>query len=157
VSSVATLGVTGIVVSGAIGPLVAAWANRRGDQKRFERDQLQRRCDDLRTVVDEGAALLAVGATNLRLAHEAVSHKKNEPADVREWASKVHLLGQRLLLRLPSEDPVVIAYEGVRKALALVDESYGDAERYSGAVTTFETRRTVFLERARTTLERKLK
>src|SRR4051812_27338254 len=101
-SSAALLGVTGIVVSGVVGPLVATWASKRGDIQRFERDQLQRRREDLRTLVDEAAVLLGAGETNLRLAHEAASKSNPEPADVREWAGKVHLLGQRLLLRLSS-------------------------------------------------------
>jgi hypothetical protein len=33
----------GIVVSGVAGPAVSAWFNRRGDQLRFARDQVQRR------------------------------------------------------------------------------------------------------------------
>jgi hypothetical protein len=43
VSSAVALGITGIVVSGVAGPAVSAWFNRRGDQLRFARDQLQRR------------------------------------------------------------------------------------------------------------------
>lgn len=153
-SSAAVLGVTGIIVSGVVGPLVAAWASRRGDRERFSRDQLQRRREDLRAVVDEGAVLLGVGETNLRVAHEAVSRGEPEPAEVREWAGKVHLLGQRLLLRLPSGDPIVTAYERVRQALVAVGEAYGDQARYGGAVSAFEERRTEFLGEARTALER---
>jgi hypothetical protein len=153
-SSVTILGVTGIVVSGVIGPVVAAWANRRSDRQRYERDQLQRRREDLRAIVDEGAALLGAGETNLRVAHEAASRGEPEPTDVREWAGKVHLLGQRLLLRLSSADPVVRGYEGVREALVAVGETYGDAARYPAAVTAFEARRTEFLDKARAELER---
>jgi len=43
VFSAVALGITGIVVSGVAGPAVSAWFNRRGDQLRFARDQLQRR------------------------------------------------------------------------------------------------------------------
>lgn len=145
---------TGIVVSGVVGPIVAAWANRRGDLQRFERDQLQRRREDLRAIVDEGAALLGAGETNLRVAHEAASRGEPEPADVRDWAIKVHLLGQRLRLRLSAADPVVRSYERVRDALVAVGETYGDAARYPAAVTAFEGRRTEFLDNARAELER---
>lgn len=153
-SSATILGVTGIVVSGVVGPIVAAWANRRGDLQRFEHDQLQRRREDLRAIVDEGAALLGAGETNLRVAHEAASRRGQAPADVREWAVKVHLLGQRLLLRLSSTHSVVAAYEEVREALVAVGETYGDAARYPAAVTAFEARRTDFLDKARAELER---
>jgi hypothetical protein len=152
VSSATILGVTGIVVSGVVGPVVAAWANRRGDLQRFERDPLQRRRDDLRAIVDEGAALLGAGETNLRLAHEAASRGEREPAGVGDWAINVHLLGQRLLLRLSSTHPVVTAYEEVREALVAVGETYGDAASYPAAVTAFEARRTDFLDKARAEL-----
>lgn len=152
-SSAAILGVTGIVVSGVVGPLVAGWAMRRGDQQRFEREQLQRRREDLRAIVDEGAALLGTGATNLRVAHEAASRGEPGPADVGDWAGNVHLLGQRLLLRLSSADPVVRSYEGVRAALIAVGETYGDAARYPAAVMEFEECRADFLDKARAALE----
>ena len=40
------------------------------------------------------------------------------------------LLGQRLLLRLPVTDPVVMAYERVRAALVEVGEAYGNGDVY---------------------------
>jgi len=153
-SSAVTLGVTGIVVSGIAGPAVSSWFNRRGDQQRFARDQLQRRRDDLRAIFDEGAALLGAGETNLRLAHEAASQGVGELVAVREWAGRVHLLGQRLLLRLSEDDPVVVAYEAVRGALIAVGETYGDDVRYQPAVASFENKRGDFLDKARTSLTR---
>lgn len=153
-SSAVTLGVTGIVVSGVVGPAVAAWFSRRGDQQRFARDQLQRQREDLRAIVDEGAVLLGAGETNLRLAHEAVARGHPEPTEVKEWASRVHLLGQRLLLRLLEDDLVVVAYEAVRRALLAVGETYGDNARYPAAVTAFEEKRGDFLDKARGALAR---
>jgi hypothetical protein len=153
-SSAVTLGVTGILVSGVVGPAVSAWFNRRGDEQRFGRDQLQRRREDLRAIVDEGAVLLGAGETNLRLAYEAVTGGNPEPADVTEWASRVPLLGQRLLLRLSEADPVVVAYEAVRTALLAVGETYGVEGRYKAAVTTFEEKRGDFLDKARAELAR---
>jgi hypothetical protein len=153
-SSATIIGITGITVSGIVGPFFAAWAYRRADRQRFERDQLQRRREDFRAVLDEGALLLGAGQTNLRLAHEAVSRGDAEPADVREWASRVHLLGQRLLLRVPSDNPVVAKYEQVRAALVAVGETFGDEAGYSQAVNAFEARRTEFLQEARAALER---
>jgi hypothetical protein len=154
VSSAVVLGVTGIVVSGIAGPAVVAYFGRRGDRQRFERDQLRRRVEDLREVVDEGAVLLGAGETNLRLAHEAASRGDDEPSEVREWAGQVHLLGQRLRLRLDDTDPVVASYESVRQALVAVGAAYGDLESYPKAVATFEARRGVFLENARAILQR---
>jgi len=98
--------------------------------------------------------LLGAGETNLRLAHEAASQDASPPADVGEWARNVHLLGQRLLLRLPANDSVVTKYEAVRQALVAVGETYGDEARYPQAVTDFEVRRGAFLDEARAALER---
>jgi hypothetical protein len=153
-SSATIIAVTGITVSGIVGPFVATWGHRRADRQRFEREQLRRRREDLRAVLDQGAVLLGAGQTNLRLAHEAVSRGEAEPADVREWASEVHLLGQRLLLRLSNRDPVVVKYEQVRAALVSVGESYGDEAAYSQTVDAFEARRSEFLEEARAALGR---
>jgi hypothetical protein len=152
-SNAAILGVTGIVVSGVVGPLVVGWMSRRGDRQRFEHDQQQRRRDDLQAVVDHAAVLLGAGETNLRLAHEAASQDAAPPGDFGEWARNVHLLGQRLLLRLPANDPVVTKYEAVRQALIAVGETYGDEARYPQAVTDFEARRSEFLDEARAALE----
>src|SRR2546425_753837 len=110
-SSATTLGVTGIVVSGVLGSAIAAYFSRRGDRQRFLRDQLQRNREDLRAIVDEGAVLLGAGGTNLRLAREAASRGESAPEEVRDWGGEVHLLEQRLLLRLPADDAVVTAYE----------------------------------------------
>lgn len=153
-SSAVVLGVTGIIVSGIAGPAVSAWFNRQGDEQRFARDQLQRGRDDLRSILDEGAALLGAGETNLRLAHEAAGQGVRELPQVREWAGRVHLLGQRLLLRLPENDAVVVAYEAVRAALIAVGETYGNDERYPAAVATFEEKRGDFLDKARDALAR---
>jgi hypothetical protein len=154
VSTAVTLGVTGIVVSGIVGPALAAWFSGRGEQQRFAREQLQRRREDLRVLVDEGAVLLGAGETNLRLAHEAVARRDPEPAEVKEWGGAVHLLGQRLLLRLSRDDEVVVAYEAVRDALLRVGEAYGDERRYPAAVAAFEERRAAFLDKAREALAR---
>lgn len=153
-SGAVALGITGIIVSGVAGPAVSAWFNGRGDQQRFGRDQLRRQREDLRAIVDEGAVLLGAGETNLRLAHEAAARGDTEPAEVQEWATRVHLLGQRLLLRLTENDPIVVAYEAVRTALLEVGEAYGDAARYDATVATFEAKRRDFLDKAREALAR---
>jgi hypothetical protein len=101
--------------------------------------------------------LLGAGETNLRLAHEAAAHGDPEPAEVREWASQVYLLGQRLLLRLPGDDPVVASYQNVRDALVTVGQAYGDQAPYQDAAAKFEVQRTLFLDEARAALERKVK
>jgi len=153
-SNAVILGVTGIVVSGVIGPAIAFIAARNGDRRRYALDARQRQHEDLQKVVDDGAVLLGAGQTNLRLAQEAVSAGGEVPAEVKEWSSQVHLLGQRLLLRLPASDPIIISYEAVREALLALGKSYGDEERYEQAAGEFETRRDEFLTEARANLDR---
>jgi len=153
-SSATILGVTGIVVSGVVGPLIALWGNRNGDRRRHALDAQRRQHEDLQAVVDDGAVLLGAGETNLRLAHEAVAAHREIPTEVAEWSSRVHLLGQRLLLRLPADDPIVTSYEGVRAALLELGGAYGDEAVYPRAVNEFDARRSAFLAEARAALER---
>src|SRR4051794_38545980 len=97
-SNTVILGITGIVVSGVVGPLIAVWASRNGDRRRYDLDSRRRQYEDLQSVVDDGAVLLGAGETNIRLAHEAATSGTDVPAEVTEWSSRVHLLGERLLL-----------------------------------------------------------
>lgn len=143
--------VTGIVVSGVVGPAISGWAMRRTDAQRFKREQHGKRRDDLRAVVDEAAALLAVGATNIRRLQEARAANREDPEDVRDWASDVHALRQRLLLRVEPSDPVARAYQGVRDALIALGQPEGEA--LEEAVRDFEEKRLAFLAAARGALE----
>jgi hypothetical protein len=141
----------GIFVSGVVGPAVSGWASRRADEQRFQRDQAARRRDDLRTVVDDAARLLAMGGTNVRLIREARVAHVAESDEVREWASGVHVLEQRLLLRVPATDVVATTYLAVRQALIALDEDLQDDPDH--AVTDFEGKRDAFLTAARAALE----
>ena len=152
VSSTVGVAVVGIVVSGVVGPAVMAWAARRANRAQFERDQGSLRRADLRALVDQAAELLGAGATNLRLAFEAQAGGRQPPPGVREWSSAVHLLQQRLLLRLPSDHPVVRGYDAVRTALVHVGEAGGDSVALDAAIEQFEAAQTQFLERARMAL-----
>ena len=143
--------VTGIVVSGVVGPTISGWAVRRADAQRFKREQRGKRHDDLRAVVDEAATLLAVGATNIRLLQEARAANREEPESVRDWASNVHALQQRLLLRVAPSDSVATAYQEVRDALIALDRQQDQAQEE--AVQEFEGKRLAFLAAARAALE----
>jgi hypothetical protein len=142
--------VTGIVVAGVVGPMATAWATRRANRQQFERDQTAKRRADLRDLIDEAAKLLGAGATNLRLASEASTTGKEEPAEVREWAANVHLLKQRLLLRLPPSNAVMQSFESVLTALETIGRAEG--RDYLHALKQFESARGRFLEEARTAL-----
>jgi hypothetical protein len=147
-----TVSAIGIVVSGVVGPAISSWAGRRADAQRFRREQAGVRRDDLRSVVDDAARLLAVGATNVRLIRDARQAGVEEPRDVKDWASNVHALQQRLLIRVSEGDPIAVSYQQVREALIALDQpkraDLGDA------VAEFEAKRIAFLDAARIELQR---
>jgi len=150
-NSTVAVSAVGIVVAGVVGPALSGWAARRADAQRFRREQSGKRRDDLRAVVDEAARLLALGATNIREIREAQAGDHAEPSDVRDWASNVHALQQRLLLRVPASDPVATTYQDVRDALIALDRP--DGQGLEDAVRDFEQKRMAFLSAARTSLE----
>lgn len=121
--------VTGIGVAGVVGPMASAWATRRANRQQFVRAQAADRRTDLRGLVDEASGLLGTGATKLRMAKEAIAAGQPEPAEINEWAVSVHLLKQRLLLRLPPDHAVIEAFEGVVTALQGVASHEGPGFR----------------------------
>lgn len=142
----------GIFVSGVVGPAISSWAGRRADAQRFAREQAGVRRDDLRSVVDDAARLLAVGATNIRLIHAARDEGAEESPEVKDWASNVHALQQRLLIRVPENNPVAQTYQNVREALIALDQP--QPTHLGDAVEDFEAKRIAFLDAARIELRR---
>ena len=146
VTATLTASITGIVVSGIVGPQVSARSARRASNAEFTRNQVSHHRDDLRSLLDDAAVLLASGATNLRAIREASTSSTPVSPAVRDWLSQVFPLGQRLRLRLPEQHEVVRAYDDVRVALAEVGEVGDDVE---ASIAEFENRRRVFLDLGR--------
>jgi hypothetical protein len=132
--------------------VATAWASRRENKQQFERDQRARRREDFRSLTDDAARLLGAGVTNLRLGREARDAGTDEPEEVKEWASDVHLLRQRLLLRRSAEDKVLTSYAGVLESLEAVAAAGTDQE-YDEAVGTYKQEMDQFLSSARASLE----
>lgn len=147
--SAVTLGVAGILVSGVVGPSVAAVLARRSRSREFHREQVAARRSELRNLLDEAAALLATGPTNIRILHEQSAGAELENA--RAWLSEVFPIGQRLQLWLPADHAVVTSYERVRERLVEAAEA-GPAPAADVILDQFEQERTVFLDRARDAL-----
>jgi hypothetical protein len=101
-----TVAVSGIVVSGVVGPWVASVSGRRNSRRAFTRDTNRQHRDELRNVFDEA-------------------------------------------LRLPSEHPVIRAYDQVRTALTGLAQ---DAAGSDSSIAGFETARDAFLTAARETI-----
>lgn len=148
--STVVLGVTGIVVSGVVGPSIASWLSRRSRSREFQREQIARRRDELRNVLDEAARLLASGPTNLRTLHEG----RTDSGDIetaRAWLSQIFPIGQRLQLWLPGDHPVITAYERVRNQLVAAAEASGTTSS-EALLGRFDEERRLFLDASRETL-----
>lgn len=153
INPVLVTSVTGIVVSGVIGPAITSWAARRAARRQFLRDQAATRREDLRSLLDEAAAILGVGPTRLREAWEGADSSPSG-GGLSRWSDDVHVLGQRLQLRLGPDDPVVACYQDVLEHLVnLGDAEPGDREEhYLALLAAFERARNTFLAAGRSKL-----
>lgn len=147
--SAVVVGVTGIIVSGVVGPGVAAVLARRARTREFHREQVAARRGELRKLLDEAASLLASGPTNVRILHQQSAGAELERA--RAWLSQVFPIGQRLQLWLPAHHPVVTSYERVRERLVEAAEA-GPVAAGDVVLDQFEHERTAFLDRSRDAL-----
>jgi hypothetical protein len=145
--------ITGIAVSGVVGPWINGWVSRRANRQQFEQDRAGKNRDDLARLVDEAAELFASGATNLRLAADAARAGTRPPPEVEEWTGRVFPLEQRLRLRVRADDPIVVGYAEVRQRLLDVARSAADPAAANEAIATFEAERDRYLDAARGSLE----
>jgi hypothetical protein len=140
-------------VSGVVGPQITAWWTRRSNRLQFDRDQNAKRRDELRTILDDAAVLLASGATNLRLTLENARSGQADSDELADWRRQVFPMGQRLRLRLSDDNEVVRAYDDARGALIATGDGTGNIE---AAISNFETQRSRFLDEARRELNKKI-
>lgn len=146
--------VTGIVVSGVVGPTATSWAARRAARKQFVRDQAAKRREDLHALLDEAASVLGLGPTRLRQTRELERAGAELPEGLRLWPEQVYAIGQRLRLRLGGSDPVLQAYDVVRERLIEAAQlAAQDDAQHENAVLRFEASREEFLARARAKLD----
>lgn len=134
--------VTGVVVSGLLGPTATALMTRGSDSRRSHREIIAADRSELRDLLDEAAVLLGSGLRMLRLGRET-----NGWSTTDEWANEVARMGQRLQLRLLPTDPVVATYQRVVDQLmqiAAAGEAVEEAD-----LGTFEHRIDGFLAASR--------
>jgi hypothetical protein len=146
--------VTGIVVSGVVGPGATAWASRRAARKQFVRDRAAARRDELRSLLDEAAVTLGLGGPRLRQVRRS-GEPKSQLSEQSSWAEQVFTVGQRLRLRLPADDQIILAYDRARKQLVALAElsPQADEARHDQVMTAFETARDSFLAASHAALD----
>jgi hypothetical protein len=148
--------VTGIVVSGIVGPSATAWASRRAARKQFVRDRAAARRDELRSLLDEAAVTLGLGGPRLRQVRHSGEPGSRLTEPQPSWAEQVFTVGQRLRLRLPADDPIILAYDRARRqlvALAELSSQAADEASHEQVTTAFETARDAFLAASQAALD----
>lgn len=126
-SDTAVVSIAGIAVSGLLGPAAASLWARRQQRREHLHDRGLKRFDDLVDLLDRSAELLAPGTSHVRAAFEAAQRGDPEAADICDWASEVHVAYERILLRLPKDDPVSQAYRTAQKRLATLGDVIDEA------------------------------
>jgi len=146
------LEVTGIVVSGVVGPVVVSLAVRRSERLRLYLEEGERRRDELRVVLEEAGRLLGEGALNIRDAAAASRSGDPEPPELQQWTERVYLLEQRLLFRLTPDDTIIASLERVLDALADTDAVRAGSVGYELLAKRFDVAQRLFLDVSRTAL-----
>lgn len=145
--------VTGIVMSGVVGPAATAWATRRAQRQQFVRDREARRRDELLGLLDEAAATIGSGATRMRELAEAADAGTDPPAELRAWSETVFSTGQRLRLRLGADHDIVTSYERARALLVEVGQAGAAGTGQDRQVEAFEVARAEFLGASKKALD----
>jgi hypothetical protein len=143
------IGAIGIVVSGIVGPAIAARMSERRERQKDNRAAAAARQIDLRGVVDEAAQTLGGAVAKLRPLLEAEQRGDTHPKEPAEFIGSLFPLGQRLRLRLPDTDPVVVAYDDVMAKLVTLSKAVSSQAAFDQATQQFEAARRQFLEAGR--------
>jgi hypothetical protein len=151
-NSTLIVGIVGIVVSGVLGPTVAAVMTAKREREKDARARIVDQRNDLREVVDSAAKALGGAVPRLRPALEAQVKEEPLPTGARDFLSELFTLGQRLRLRLLREDPVVKSYDAARAQLIALSKATGSQAEFDTAAKVFEDLRAIFLDQAREAL-----
>ena len=152
-NSTLIVGIVGIIVSGLLGPAVAALLTARRERQKDKRELIASRRDDLRALLDEAAAVLGRAVANLRPLLEAEQAGRAAPREPAEFLGTLFPLGQRLSLRLPPDHEVVTNYHAVRTKLIALSKATASQGAWEAAVSEFESVRAGFLDAGRAALQ----
>ena len=133
--------VTGVVVSGVVGPTTATLISRGNDSRKARRESANADREELRRLLDEAAVLLASGPRYLRVGQAPHGRQALDA-----WAAQVAQMGQRLQLRLPTSDPIVQTYQQVVVELMRMAEHTPTED---ADFVPFETARDAYLSASR--------
>jgi hypothetical protein len=147
------VGVVGIVVSGLLGPTVAAaWTTRRERERdHFALVDVRRR--DLREVIDETAKLLGGAVPQVKRLMAAEKEGEALPPGPADLLSELVPQGQRLQLRLTTQHEVVWLYEDACNGLRALAKERTSQAAFDEARKRFEAQREVFLNAGRKALQ----
>lgn len=145
------VGVVGILVSGLVGPSVAAWFTARREESKDERSYRVAQRDDLRALVDESAEALTNAASRVRQARKAQEARVAMPKEVKESLASLAVFRQRLLLRLEEDDDVIREFERARECVRRLAGARTQSE-FERIVDLLDAARTRYLAAARRTL-----
>jgi len=137
-----------IAVSGLLGPSVAAWFTSRREKDKDHRLAINAERENLRDLLDELAQVLAVGVAQVNiLANPKIYPSDDEIKEAKDFLRNLAPLEQRLRLRLPEGDAVILAFEKARTSLQQLEKT--PLEHEDEAIATFEKDRERFLEAGR--------
>lgn len=146
------VGVVGIVVSGFVGPTVAAILTSRREYRKDLRALAVERQADLRMVLDDAAGVLSSAIGKLRPLLAASLAGDDLPKEPADFLGTLAPLGYRLHLRLPDESKICTTFDAVVVQLRAVATATSSQEAFAEAVSKFETKRTEFMDASRAEL-----
>jgi hypothetical protein len=144
------LEVTGIVVSGVVGPVVVTMAVTHGEHRHLEEQEAERDRDDLLRVLEEIAQLL--GSAILDLERAGTEARTAAMLPLAELSSRLYPLQQRLLLRLRHDDVIAERLNRVMDVLRESEDAGADTAGDVALLKRFDAARQEFLDIARTEL-----
>jgi hypothetical protein len=142
------LEVTGIVVSGVVGPVVVAYAVTSGDRRRLVEQEAEDDRDDLLKVLEESGSLL--GSIAVGIQQLAADTRAAMPSELHDLTSRLYLIRERLLFRLRPDGPIVESLDRILDVLKELDVA--EAPDYRALETKFDPVHVTFLDICRTEL-----
>ena len=148
--------VVSVIFSAFVGPTVTAFLASKRERDKDHRIIVDRRRDDLRSVLDDAAGVLSVAVAKLRPLLAAQQQGCDLPEEPAEFLGSLVPLGQRLRLRLSADHRVVVSYDVAHVALRALGAATVSKGAWDAAVADFEDKRKEFLQAGQAALHGKI-